>query len=116
VVEIKDVTATDKSASYLEKGRLRTKAYDFPFLCSNIPTAPAYGVYISQLILYWTACDTSWNTLLRGLLLTRKIPIQGFLLVKLKSSLRTFYSRNHDLIDIYGISVSHMTMDMFDLS
>ena len=22
----------------------------FPFICSNIPTAPAYGVYISQLI------------------------------------------------------------------
>ena len=28
VVEIKDVTDTDKSASYLEKGRLRTKFYD----------------------------------------------------------------------------------------
>ena len=28
VVEIKDVTATDKSASYLEKGRLRTKSSD----------------------------------------------------------------------------------------
>jgi hypothetical protein len=23
---------------------------NFPFLCSNIPTAPAYGVYMSQLI------------------------------------------------------------------
>jgi hypothetical protein len=28
VVEIKDVTDTDKSASYLERGRLRTKFYD----------------------------------------------------------------------------------------
>jgi hypothetical protein len=49
---------------YLEidsEGRLRTKLYDkrddfnfpivnFPFICSNIPAAPAYGVYISQLI------------------------------------------------------------------
>jgi hypothetical protein len=25
---------------------------NFPFLCSNIPAAPAYGVYISQLIRY----------------------------------------------------------------
>jgi len=41
--------------------RLRTKLYDkrddfnfpivnFPFICSNIQAAPAYGVYISQLI------------------------------------------------------------------
>jgi hypothetical protein len=28
VVEIKDATDIDKSASYLEKGRLRTKFYD----------------------------------------------------------------------------------------
>ena len=51
------------SASYLDlhpeidnEGRLRTKFYDkrddfnfpivkFPFICSNIPAAPAYGVY-----------------------------------------------------------------------
>jgi hypothetical protein len=43
------------------EGRLRTKLYDkrdefnfpivnFPFICSNIPAPPAYGVYISQLI------------------------------------------------------------------
>jgi hypothetical protein len=42
------------------EGRLRTKLYDkrddfnfpivnFPFICSNIPAAPAYGVYISHL-------------------------------------------------------------------
>jgi hypothetical protein len=39
-----------------------------------------------------------------GLLLTRKLPNQGFLLVKLKSSLRKFYGRHHDLVDRYGIS------------
>jgi len=68
--EIKDTTDTDRVASYLDlhleidsEGRLRTKLYDkrddfnfpivnFPFLCSNIPAAPAYGVYISQLIRY----------------------------------------------------------------
>jgi len=64
-LEIKDTTDTDRSASYLDlhleidsEGRLRTKLYDkrddfnfpivnFPFICSNIPAAPAYGVYIS---------------------------------------------------------------------
>jgi hypothetical protein len=59
-LEIKDTTDTDTSASYLDlhleidsEGRLRTKLYDkrdyfnfsivnFPFICSNIPAAPAY--------------------------------------------------------------------------
>jgi hypothetical protein len=67
-LEIKDTTDTNRSASYLDlhleidgEGRLRTKLYDkrddfnflivnFPFICSNIPAVPAYGVYISQLI------------------------------------------------------------------
>jgi hypothetical protein len=67
-LEIKDTTDTDTSASYIglhlainSEGRLRTKLYDkrddfnfpivnFPFICSNIPTVPAYGAYISQLI------------------------------------------------------------------
>jgi hypothetical protein len=67
-LEIKDTTDTDSSASYLDlhleidrERRLRTKLYDkrdyfnfpfvnFPFICSNIPAAPAYGRYISLLI------------------------------------------------------------------
>jgi hypothetical protein len=67
-LEIKDTTDTYRSASYLDlhleidsEGQLRTKLYDkrddfnlpivnFPFICSNIPATPAYGVYISQLI------------------------------------------------------------------
>jgi hypothetical protein len=51
----------------------------------------------------------------RRLLLTRKLLNQGFLLVKLKSSLRKFYGRHHDLVDRDRISVSPMTTDMFHL-
>jgi hypothetical protein len=88
----------------------------FPFICSNIPGAPAYGVYIYQLIRYSRACGSYQDFLDRGLLLTRKLLNQGFLLVKLKSSLRKFYGRHHDLVDRYGISVSQMTTDMIHLS
>jgi hypothetical protein len=56
------------------------------------------------------------NFLDRALLLTRKLLNQGFLLVMLKSSLRKFYGRHHDLVDRYGIYVSQMTTDMFHLS
>ena len=133
-LEIKDTTDTDRSASYLDlhleidsEGRLRTKVYDkgddfsfpivnFPFICSNIPAAPAYGVYISQMIRYSRVCGSYQDFLDRGLLLTRKLLNQGFLLVKLKSSLRKYCRRHHDLVDRYGISVSQMTTDMFHLS
>jgi hypothetical protein len=78
--------------------------------------APAYGVYLSQLIRYSRACGSYKDFLDRGFLLTRKLMKQGFLLVKLKSSLRTFYGRHPAMVDRYGISVSQMTMDMFRLS
>jgi hypothetical protein len=64
---------------------------NFSFICSNIPAAPAYGVCISQLIRYSRACVSYQDFLDKGLLLTKKLLNQGFLLVKLKSSLRKFY-------------------------
>jgi hypothetical protein len=85
--EIKDITDTTRPASYLDlnleidrEGRLRTKPYDkrddfnfhFPFICYNIPAAPAYVIYISQLIRYSRVC-ASYRDLLdreRELLLT----------------------------------------------
>jgi hypothetical protein len=89
---------------------------NFPFICSNIPAAPAYGVYIYKAIRYSRACGSYQDVLDRGLLLTRKLLNQGFLLFKLKSSLRKIYGRQHDLVDRYGISVSQITTDMFHLS
>jgi hypothetical protein len=84
-------------ASYLDlqleidsEGRLRTKLYDkrdyfnfsivnFPLICSNIPSAPAY--YISQLKRYCRACGSYQDFLDIGLLLTRRLLNQWFLLV-----------------------------------
>ena len=75
-LEIKDTTDTDWSASYIDlhlefdsEGRLRTNLYvkrddfnfpivNFPFICSNILAASAYGIYISQLIRYSRACGS----------------------------------------------------------
>ena len=133
-LEINDTTYTDRSASFLDlhleidsQEPLRTKLYDksddfnfpivnFPFICSNMLAAPAYGVYIFQFIRYSRACGCYQDFIDRGFILTRKLLSQGFLLVKLKSSLRKFYSRHHDLVDRYGISVSQMTTDIFHLS
>jgi hypothetical protein len=122
------------SASFLDlhleidsEGWLRTKFYDkredfnypivsFPFISIKIPAAPTYGEYISRLIRLSRACGSYQHFLDRGLLLTRKLLNQGFLLVKLKRSHRKCYGRHHDWVDRYGISVSQMTTDMFHLS
>ncbi len=71
-----------------------------------------YLEYISQLIRYSRACCSYQDFLDRGLMLIRKILNQGFPVVNLKSSLRKFYGRYHDLINNYWISVSQMTTDV----
>ena len=110
---------------YIDKGgRLNSKLYDkrddfdfpivnFPFLSSNIPASPAYGVYISQLIRYARACVKYSDFLDRGQLLSQTLLSHGYVKPRLKSSCRKFYGRHHELIDRYGISVSQMTTDMF---
>jgi hypothetical protein len=73
---------------------------NFLFICSNIQAAPTYGAYISQLIRYSRAFGSFHDFLDRGLLLTKKLLNQGFIVFKWKSSLRKFYSRNHHLRSI----------------
>jgi len=63
---------------------------NFPFICINIPAAPAYGLYIFQLIRYSRTFGFYNDLLDIVLLLTRKLQNQGFLLAKFKSSLRKF--------------------------
>ena len=71
---ISETTESNSVDSYLDLGFTRnennitTKLYDqgdafgfhivkFPFMSSNIPSAPAYGVYASQLIRYAHCCS-----------------------------------------------------------
>ena len=55
---------------------------NFRFICSNILAAPAYGVYISQLIRYSRTCGSYKDFLDGGLQLTRNPLNQGFNLVE----------------------------------
>ena len=65
--------------------------------------------YIYQQIQYSRACGSYYDFLDRGWLLTRKLLNEGFLEVKLKSSLRKLYGHHHDLFNNpYGITVSEM--------
>ena len=59
---------------------------NFPFICSNIPLASVYGVYISQFIRYFRACGSYHNFCHRGLLFTCKLLNQSFIVLKVSTS------------------------------
>ena len=127
-LEIKDTTESNTSASYLDlllsigrDGQLHTSIYDkrddfnfhitnFPFLSSNIPTSPAYGVFISQLIRYARACSSYGYFILRATRLSNKLLEQGYVKERLK--LRMFYGWYGDLIKQYEVSLSQMLNDI----
>ena len=129
-LEIKDTTESTTSASYLDlllsiggDGQLHSSIYDkrddfnfhitnFPFLGSNIPSSPAYGVFISQLIRYARACSSYECFILRARRLSSKLLKQGYLVERLKSSFRKFYGRYGDLVEQYGVTLSRMLNDI----
>ena len=82
-LEIKDTTDADHHASYLDLllkydnfHRFQVKLYkrgdvnfdiiNFPFLCSNIPQSPAYGVFVSSLIRYARAYSMYTDFIMRS--------------------------------------------------
>ena len=85
---------------------------NFPFLSSNIPSSPAYGVFISQLIRYARACSSYECFILRAARLSSKLLRQGYVMERLKSSLRKFYGRYGDLIKHYDVSLPQMLHDI----
>jgi hypothetical protein len=130
-LEIKDTRESSTSASYLDillsidaDGKLTTHLYDkrddfsftivnFPYICSNIPLSPAYGIYISQLIRYARAYSTYDQFLILSRLLTDNLMLQGFLQSRLMSAFRKLYGRYNDLIHNYKLSLSQMLSDIF---
>ena len=112
-----------KIIEWIEKFVYYTSIYDkrddfnfhitnFPFLSSNIPSSPAYGVFISQLIRYARACSSYECFILRARRLSSKLLKQGYLVERLKSSFRKFYGRYGDLVEQYGVTLSRMLNDI----
>ena len=131
-LEIKDTTESNTSASYLDlllsigrDGQLHTSLYDkrdnfnfhitnCPFLSSNIPSSPAYGVFISQLIRYARASSSYECFILRAVRLPNKLFGQGYVKERLRSYLRKFYGRYGDFIKRYEVTLSRMLHDILD--
>ena len=125
-LELKDTTESTTSATYVDillsigrDGQLHTSLYDnrvdinshitnIPSLSSNIPSSPAYCVFISQRIRYARACS-SYEYFIPGTArLSCKLLGQAYVRERFKSSFRKFYGRYGDLIKHYEVPLSQM--------
>ena len=103
-LEIKDTTDAPKWVNYLDlhlefdgDGKLFTQLYDrrddfdfpivnFPYLSTNIPEFPAYGIFISQLIRYARVSSKYEDFLFKGSILGSKLVKQRYSSHKLQST------------------------------
>ena len=114
----------DLHLEFDEDSKLFTRLYDkrddfdfpivnFPYLSSDIPESPAYGVFVSQLILYAQVCSKFEDFLFRGSILVSKLLKQRYSSHKLQTTLWKFYGRHTDIVHKCDTSVSHMLHGLF---
>ena len=84
---------------------------NFSDLSGNIPTASAYGTYISQLIRYSRACHSYDNFSSRHSMLTERLFNQGFSARKLMRTLYKFMGRYPELASKFNKSLSSVICD-----
>ena len=114
---ISKTTESTSVASYLDllftrdkNNNITTKLYDksdafgfhivsFPFMSSNIPSAPAsQDAYASQLICYAYCCSNYSDFLSRHRALVTRILLQGYKINHLSNTFKKFYGRHTDLV------------------
>lgn len=78
-------------------------------ICKCLDTSRTTTTVMKTTALYQFINDKICVTKILQMLLTRKIANQGFHVMNLNSSLRTFYGRHHELVKRYGRFVSQMT-------
>ena len=105
-------------------GKLSTRLYDkrddfdshivnLPYLSSNIPSGPSYGVYISQLIRYARCCSHYDDFRYHQKCLVDRLLSQGYTALRLEKSFKKFYGRYQDVIEKCQRSVNVMVNDSF---
>ena len=126
---ISETTESTSVASYLDllftrdrSNNITTKLYDkrdafgfhivnFPFMSSNIPSAPAYGVYASQLIRYARCCSNYSDFVICHRALVKRLLSQGYKVNHLSNTFKKFYGRHTDLVGQYKKNVCQMFAD-----
>ena len=126
---ISETTESTSVASYLdllftrdENNNIATKLDDkrdafgfqivnFPFMSSNIPSAPAHGVYASQVIRYARCCSNYSQFLSRHRALVTRRLSQGYKIDRLSNTFKKFYGRHTDPVGQYKKNVCQMFAD-----
>ena len=126
-LQLKKTTECPTELSYLDimisinNGKYTTTLYDkrdsfnfnivnFPHLCSNIPSKPAYGVYISQLVRIGRVCDNYVQFTERHYTLTQRLINQGFRYSDLCLTFKKFAKHHTTILSKYKHSVKrHIT-------
>ena len=80
-------------------------------MSSNIPSAPTYGVYASQLIRYARCCSNYSDFLSRHRALVTRLLSQGYKVNRLSNTFKKFYGRHTDLVGQYKKNVCQMFAD-----
>ena len=70
-------------------------------MSSNIPSAPAYDVYASQLIRYARCCSNYRDFLSRHRALVTRLLSQCYKISRLFNTFEKFYGRHTDLVGQY---------------
>ena len=104
-LEINIVDSRFTTTVYDKRDGLDFHIVNFPYMDSNIPSKPAYGVYISQLVRIGRICDNYKNFSTRHHHLTCRLVKQGFLYDKLIASFKKFCSRYPDIFSKFKVSV-----------
>ena len=126
---ISETTESISVASYLvllftqdKSNNTTTKLYDkcdafgfhtvnFPFMSSNILSAPAYGVYVSQLIRCARCCSNYSDFLSRHRALVAGLLSQGHKVTRLSNTFKKFYGRHTYPVGQYKKNVCQMFAD-----
>ena len=84
---------------------------NFPHLDSNIPTKPAYGVYISQLVRIGRICDRYEDFKVRHCMLTHRLLKQGYRYDNLCSTFKKFYNTYAEIVGKFKITYKQHIKD-----
>ena len=107
-LKFENIDGTYKISLYDKPYDFSFEIVNYPWLDSNIPSSPAYGVYISRLVEFGRACDNYADLSLRHKALVDKLIKQGYIKSRLKSKFFQFFEKYENLISKY-----HKTHEFF---
>ena len=122
-LELKETTESDRECSFLdlllfnENGELKSKGYDkrddfdfdivnYPYMSSNIPINPAYGVYVSRLLAFSRNCTNFTDFYDRHKSLFNRLVKQGYSKTKLKKTFLKFKDKYQNILQKYHQDLS----------